>query len=156
MKTQHKHLKILFLDIDFVLNSHKFEIQRDVKGGPYTPYYSDIDPKCITLLNEILTKRPNLKIVISSSWRADLSLTEFKKMFSHFGVDQEKIIDTTSSDMEKSKSIEKWVKDYSPLASIILDDDFLFEKDHPLYPNFYRVSTTGLTKKDLPEILKLI
>ena len=149
-------MKILFLDIDFVLNSHKFEIQRDIKGEAYTPYYSEIDPQCISVLNQVLEQRPSLKIVISSSRRDSLSLEEFKKLFSHFGVKEEKIIDTTSSGVKKETSIEQWIKENSPSSFVVLDDDYLFDKDHKFHKNFYRVSTIGLTPKDIPEILNLI
>ena len=149
-------MKILFLDIDYVLNSHKFEIQRSIKGEPYEPYFSDIDPRCTNLLNHILKKEKDLKIVISSSWRDSLTLKEFQDLFSRFNVSKDKIIGTTSSEVDKPESIEIWVRENNPKKFVILDDDFLFDKSHKLYNNFYRVSTKSLQEEDIPQIIEIL
>lgn len=51
--------KILFLDIDGVLNGHQ-----KLDSG-----YCGIDPQCAVRFNKILRRYPDLKIIISSSWR---------------------------------------------------------------------------------------
>lgn len=51
--------KILFLDIDGVLNGHQ-----KLDSG-----YCGIDPQCAARFNKILKQYPDLKIIISSSWR---------------------------------------------------------------------------------------
>ena len=50
---------IVFLDIDGVLNSHK----------PHPNGYCGISPECAQRFNHILDKFPDVKLVISSSWR---------------------------------------------------------------------------------------
>lgn len=55
-------IKVLFLDIDGVLNSNESGLE--------------FDPACVSHLNDILAAIPGLKIVISSSWRFIYSLEE--------------------------------------------------------------------------------
>ena len=149
-------MKIIFQDIDYVLNSHKFEISRDIKNEPYIPYYSEIDPDCISRLNKILSIDTEIKIVISSDWRSDLSLMEFKKLFSHFNINPDRVIDKTSSNVNKKKSIELWIKENNPSNFIILDDDRIFGMEEPLYNNFYKVKSSALDDNDVEQITKII
>lgn len=145
-------MDVLFLDIDYVLNSDQYERLQFAQNKPFVPYYSEIDPRCISLLNQVLEALPSLKIVISSSWRDSLSLAEFQKLFTHFNLNRE-IIDTTSSDMTKADSIRLWVKENKPKKFIILDDDSLFDLKDSLYKNFYKVSTASLQPSDVDKIV---
>ena len=45
METEQVKIKVIFLDIDNVLNSHKFSLQESESGRPYLPYLSELDPK---------------------------------------------------------------------------------------------------------------
>ncbi len=54
-------MKIIFLDIDGVLNSRRYDAQRTQTDG-------NIDPACLTLLAS-LVKRTGARIVLTSSWR---------------------------------------------------------------------------------------
>ena len=55
-------MKLIFLDIDGVLNSVAFWNTRYVRGG------SQIDPEAVAYLNE-LTDKTGANLVISSAWR---------------------------------------------------------------------------------------
>ena len=59
--------KILFLDIDGVLNMYGASSRTFMK-----PYGQHIEPHLVNRLNYILEKVEDLKIVISSSWRNDM------------------------------------------------------------------------------------
>lgn len=78
--------KIVFLDIDGVLNHQLFLMERKDKS-------IHIDVKKIELLNE-LHKDLDIKYVISSTWRKDYSLEELITIFKSYGFTG-KIIDTT-------------------------------------------------------------
>jgi hypothetical protein len=52
-------MRILFLDVDGVLNGHERH-----KNG-----YCGIKPENVAVLNKLLDQLPDLKLVISSSWR---------------------------------------------------------------------------------------
>lgn len=150
-------MNIIFLDIDGILNSHKFEIERDINSTEaYIPYYSDIDPKRIKLLQKILNKFPNIKIVISSSWRDSLSVKEFKNLFSHFGINSKYIIDKTSDNMNKQDSIKKWIKENNVNKFIILDDDNLFSLNDKLFNHFYKIKSSSIDEVDVKKIINKI
>ena len=65
-------MKILFLDIDGVLNSAKWLQGKPRKTWPF----EHIDPAAVQLLNRIV-RETSCKIVISSSWRV---LTPFRSL----------------------------------------------------------------------------
>lgn len=148
--------KLLFLDIDFVLNSHRWDLQRSAANHPYIPYYSEIDPSCLILLEEILKLEPQVDVVISSSWRDDLSLQQFKDLFSQFNFPVHKIIAVTEPLIDKAKAIENYLKTNPCTSFVILDDDFLFPMDHPYFKNFYKVTKAGLRKEDIAPVLKIL
>ena len=57
-------MKVLFLDIDGVLNSEHWFINRPEKGGLYT----QVDPHAVAILNRVI-KETKCSIVVSSTWR---------------------------------------------------------------------------------------
>ncbi len=59
-------IKLIFLDIDGVLNSHFFQIK--TKDWDTRDKSTQIDPVCVGFLNEIIAAT-SAKIVISSTWR---------------------------------------------------------------------------------------
>lgn len=73
--------KILFLDIDWVLNNDVWDISKERKmitrnkGFPY----KDLDPQCIKRLIEIVNKT-NCEIWLSSTWRT-LGPKQFRNRF---------------------------------------------------------------------------
>ena len=150
-------MKVIFQDIDYVLNSHRFEIERDLNSNePFVPLYSEIDPQCMVRLKKILESNNNIKIVISSDRRSNFSLAEFKKLFEHFNISASKIIGTTSSDIKKQNSIELWIKKNNPSNFLILDDDNLFDLSHPLHKHFYKVKSSSLDDNDVMKIKEII
>jgi len=64
-------LKIIFLDIDGVMNSDLFSQKRNQEQRKKKRYKGDnIDEQCVEYLNELI-KDTGAKVVISSSWRKD-------------------------------------------------------------------------------------
>lgn len=145
-------MNVLFLDIDYILNSDKFE-QRLALKDDISPYPVEIDPECVQRLNTILSKMKNFNIVISSDWRAELSLSKFREIFNHFKLNAH-VLDMTSAEMSKSNSIKDWVFHNKPKEFIILDDDSLFDLSDPLFKNFYKLSKTGLLDRDVNLIIQ--
>lgn len=60
-------MKVIFLDIDGVLNSNDWYVKTRGVGG-YNG--GDIDPECIELINDLIDAT-GAKIIMSSSWRSD-------------------------------------------------------------------------------------
>lgn len=66
-------MKIIFLDIDGVLNNQvMFEYEDDIIGT----FGGQLSRRCVTQLNEI-TDKTDAKIVVSSTWRLDDNITEY-------------------------------------------------------------------------------
>lgn len=133
-------MKVLFLDIDGVLNGHEYNpdagsclIKRD----------------CIQRLNRIL-RETGAKIVVSSAWRYIMLTTEesppamtmvgFEYMLRTHGASSVDLMGMTGSDEEfgwsmennvpvRGKQIRRWLADHRPHFEIdsycVLDDDDL-------------------------------
>jgi hypothetical protein len=130
-------MKIVFLDIDGVLNHEDFYRKRHedkLNGfkGPEYPY-SEIDTKSIINLNSLL-EETGASVVISSSWRSS-GLEYCKDVLEYHGF-KGNIIDITpnlrSENCLRGNEILRWVKDNEELIGeryynfteyVILDDD---------------------------------
>ena len=78
-------MKILFLDIDGVLNCRQNQLQMKygmdlVRSKPSSKIMWFVDPAKLALLANIV-ERTECKIVIVSTWRFDHTLEEFKSYF---------------------------------------------------------------------------
>lgn len=152
-------MKVIFLDIDGVLNSRAYYHARQSMADRNYNLSDDrierfaireLDLTPLALLRE-LVKKTNAKIVISSTWRIGRDPLWFRLWFSIRGVDFPKdcIIDCTT-ELEAIKDddgnyigrgmeINKWMKDNNFDGKyVILDDDSDFLPDQK--PNF--VQTT--------------
>lgn len=72
-------MKVLFLDIDGVLNHKLFYDNFDKIKLVHNNYpYTEFDPTSVSLLNKILSET-NAKLVISSSWKIEKKLNDILK-----------------------------------------------------------------------------
>jgi len=116
--------KILFLDIDGVLNHSK---TKDRIGG-----FIGLNPGMIKRFNRIVEAHPDLKIVVSSTWRHSFShgvYSDFAglvKLLKERGL-QGDIIDHTPVKMSyltRGAEIRLWLKSHPEVTNyVILDDD---------------------------------
>ncbi len=144
-------MKILFLDVDGVLNSDKYH--RSLEFGHQFLFGMEVDPTPTELLSTFLKENDSIQVVICSSWRDTLTLGNFKEVFPSFS---DKIIDLTSSNESKSKSIESWVSKNNPSHFAILDDDVLFDIKHPYHRVQVKTSMAfGLQKDHLLSLKSL-
>ncbi len=87
-------MKVIFLDIDGVLNSQDWYIYRrdavemDSINAQY-PFY-EFDPRAVERLNRII-KETTAKIVVSSSWRSGETTESLQKLLDSVGVKGEVI-----------------------------------------------------------------
>ena len=127
-------MKIVFLDIDGVLNSDLWE--RTLDDDKRKRLENHFDPKCVALLNKVLAQT-NAKIVLTSTWRLNHSLEQMNDIFRSVGV-QADIIDFTPDLKSQGKhvvrgnEILKWCQDNEAIIGtgflkytdfIILDDN---------------------------------
>ena len=140
-------MKIIFLDIDGVMNNEifyttKHQYIREKEAPIDAPKgYPDIDLRCIDLLNHIVDKT-KANIVISSSWRTSYSIDQLQELFDYCGFEG-KIIGKTpylqfKSNLEnynysvpRGCEIKAWIETnkeilgdkVTSLRYVILDDD---------------------------------
>lgn len=128
-------MKIIFLDIDGVLNHEAFYKERFDKRyeeGAISYPHSEIDPKSVENLNKLI-EETGAKVVISSTWRH--SGLEYCKEVLEFHGFKGEIIDITPSSKcgmcKRGNEINKWIEDNTALVGprykfteyVILDDD---------------------------------
>lgn len=119
--------KIIFLDIDGVLNSMDyFEQTKDCKG------YTEINPEQVKLLKEIVD-RTGTEIVLSSTWRGlgkrknepeHPMYTYLIDTLKEYGME---IVDHTPYiEQDRPREIKAWLDKQSDkdIRSVSLDDDF--------------------------------
>jgi hypothetical protein len=145
---------IIFLDIDGVLNSHQ----------PHPNGYCGISPECTQRFNSILNEFPDIRLVISSSWRylvhsGSMTIEGLENLFLSHGLwFRDKIEGITRKDKEididEWDSREEQIMEYVNAAGLkrwIVIDDLPLEIN-----NFYRTNgEIGLTDIDMCNI-KLI
>lgn len=118
-------MKIIFLDIDGVLNSEQFfkALYRDKNYA-----FKEFCPIACSNLIEILVEIPDVKIVVSSTWRIGRTIQELEDiLFNNAGVPRGTVIGKTSEVRNRrGAQIEDWIKEETnPVAErfVILDDD---------------------------------
>lgn len=119
-------MKIIFLDIDGVLNSRqfiKFCFQNSIDAD------DRIDPQTVKLLNKTIDNTGS-KVVISSSWRIPFVNNNFQFLVNrleNLGIRSDTIIGFTPIRNDgRGKEIQQWLDENKSLdikSIVILDDD---------------------------------
>jgi hypothetical protein len=136
-------MTVIFLDFDGVLNNtpwlcrpekRKLDMA-DTNETRWDRELRDFDPKNIAVLNDLLSKVPEAKIVVSSSWRYGMAVDTLKKLLETLGVPAGKVVDKTphSTSAEKNglwisstrgEEIKVWLTAHPEVQHfVILDDD---------------------------------
>lgn len=126
--------KILFLDIDGVLNSERY-IKRIGELFDNPDY--QIDPEAVSILNKLISIC-KVDIVLSSTWRLAFSshpspIEAVQKMLEHYGITG-KVVGVTPSiytktgliylSQSRSYEIQAWLDEHVEIKDfVILDDD---------------------------------
>jgi len=143
-------MKVLFLDIDGVLNLWP----APTRSGVFHK------PSCINL-EYLLTKVPDLKIVMSSAWRLLHTLEELKDILKSNGIDPRRLIGVTgteqspNSDDRRGFQIECWLKRHPKVKTFAIVDD---ETDMGSLKNKL-VKTdryVGLTQSNVEKLIELL
>jgi len=144
-------MKIIFLDIDGVVNNQDITRFHQGRAGEYAygvftgeDYF---DPHCVENLNEII-RTTGAKLVISSSWRLLFDMETLSDFFVKQKIEGEIIDYTNRYKGERGHEIQEWLTRHPEVESfVILDDDS--DMAH-LLP--YHVKTSwkkGLEKKHI-------
>lgn len=159
-------MKIVFLDVDGVLNSEKtcdywHELTGENGFGGF--FHADKEPleKSDTKWGEDLVARirrivntTEAKIVMSSTWRKYYSIEKFKEMFQLYGWDAP-VIDKTPSGRDRGSEINVWLKN-NPVENYVIIDDvdqFLVEQR----PHYVQTDImTGITETNVEKAIKIL
>lgn len=132
-------MKVIFLDIDGVLNTHRFfEEQLENHNGIIpegVDFQTNFDPLAMKNLQEIV-ELTDAKIVVSSTWRTSRDMpynSSYRRLWeaiiknlTSVGIHRE-IIDITpylKGDVTRGQEIKEWLKDKNNIESfVIIDDD---------------------------------
>lgn len=158
--------KLIFLDIDGVLNGHDYDV-----GAQSTR----IQYRCIVQLNRVI-KATNAKIVLSSAWRYMLLKTKkskpamtllgFRYLMRTHGTCGFDLIGTTASDEEfgfpdpddsrRAKQIKRWLKENNFKGQYVCidDEDHGFEKMR--MPFVQTNGKWGLSRRNANEAIKIL
>lgn len=156
------YLKVIFLDIDGVLNSEKYytEHLEDMMENP-------VDRECVRRLKSIV-EATGAKIVISSSWRTGWSrnpeqLDELcRKLVEALAEYDLEIYDRTCilNNGERGKEIRLWLKNAPEKVKsfVILDDNDFHWKKHRLLKKWVPTdySEGGLLEQDVEKAVKIL
>ncbi len=149
-------MKIIFLDIDGVMNSERFYHKTpNFEWDMFCPY-------SVILLNK-LTDETNAKIVVSSSWRKNNSVEELSTLFKKNGITGDVYSSThvlfyknCDHSVSRGNEIQLWLSQYPETEQyVILDDDsdMLYNQRK----NFVHVNPVkGFVKKDYNKALKIL
>ena len=151
-------MKILFLDIDGVLNSRPYDLQRTAEQG-------NIDETRLQLLKQIVDETQAL-IVLSSSWRKhwekDLSQCDDigKEIDELFAKYQLQIYDKTPClpDNDRAEEIRTWVSQHNDVNAYVILDDIAFgwgELTPHLVKTNYRIGR-GLEAKHVQKAIDIL
>lgn len=134
-------MRLILLDIDGVLNSHQSALWfNEILGDNEDSWENYMDGSsdeitghekllcqyaCINL-RHILKTYPDVRIVVTSTWRRGRTVEKLNKILKYHRVfDEDKIIDKTPClNTERGYEIKKWIEDNNFTGDfVILDDD---------------------------------
>lgn len=155
--------KFIFLDIDGVLNSEQYYIEKpwpqrfeelkDKLDEHIAFGISHIDPKAVKLLNKLVAET-KAKIVVSSSWRGDIAL---QTIFSLADIIEPIYGETPRLESRfRGEEIKFWLEKQSkPYKYVIIDDDSdMFDDQKPYF--IHTDYEFGLTKSDVDKAIKIL
>ncbi len=150
-------MKILFLDIDGVLNSIDYytELDKHVTDSVFDRLSDDLNPVAVDLLKEFVVEY-DIDIVISSTWRKLFSIAELKDLFALVGWEGIPIIDVTplSRNGFRGDEILEWIEPFKNEVEqyLILDDDSDFTPQQKKENFIHTNGLTGLLQKHIEQM----
>lgn len=152
-------MKVIFLDIDGVINNHATFIWARQLNKKYVGYshrhYDEVDPRLLALVRHIV-ETVDAKIVISSSWRILHTNEQILDVFKHNDWPNAPIIGATgrSNNGFRGQEVQDWITQNPVSRYAILDDDGDFFEHQPLFKTNGEVGLTWDTTKNVIEFLK--
>lgn len=157
-------MKLIFLDIDGVLNSWRFYKNNALKGKKPSMLPDDqIDPKAVGHLNEIIEATGAL-VVVSSTWRLNRTPKQLQEILNKFGFIGCIIGKTPSMHRDaegkrlyRGDEIQYWLNDNKHIvvdSFVIIDDDS--DMAHLIARLFKTDMKGGLKKSHIGPIIGML
>lgn len=153
---EENRVKIIFLDIDGVLNSDEYF--EKIKELNIHGIESEIDTNKIKLLKRAIDET-KAKVVLISSWRYTRRAKELKEMLACYEI----YVDSTPFiNHKRGLEIKKWLLDHPNVEDyVILDDEIFDSYDEELMNKLIKISNgngynlgEGLLPKDVDKIIE--
>lgn len=148
-------MKIIFLDIDGVLNNATTHDSKHMKTWPDWPFVG-LDKRLVPLLNR-LVKATGAWVVLSSTWRKSHTAFQMEERLISAGMDNTvRLVGTTPVFGGKRRAeIASWIVEHPKLVDkfVIIDDD----SDADIEGHFVNTDgTVGLTEQDVDDAIKIL
>lgn len=117
-------MKVIFLDIDGVLNSNHWYIRNHKKHPEKCRTHTAIDPRYIKNLRKIV-KKTDAKIVLTSTQRSYIKRHDdclLKQIFTEYGLEIFDYIPILIA-QPRGCEIQKWLNEHTNVTSFIILDD---------------------------------
>lgn len=149
-------MKVIFLDIDGVLNSDEYLDK--VKKSEIQGIERDIDVEKVKLLKRAIDET-GARVVLSSSWRYTRNARDLKELLANYGI---RVDSTPYIQDERGLEIKKWLSENQGVEDFIILDDEIFDSfDEKLIKKLVKISNEngrslgeGLLPKDVDEIIE--
>lgn len=145
--------RVIFLDIDGVLNSEEYFIKRQKNWSGEFKFSYDLDTIAVERLNRII-ENTKVEIVLSSSWRLS-PLNEVLNALRYKGFKHDISHVTTLIHMDRGLQILKFIEENDVNDYLVIDDDsFDIGKYIPKEQFIHTRWETGLMDKNVEDIIK--
>lgn len=158
VNVEHRYKKVIFLDVDGVLNSTKY-FEKNNELGLYREELGieyEVDRNTVKLLRQALDET-GAEVVLSSSWRYSQYADLLQKLLLEYNIKTDK---TPYLDNERGTEIKEYLKTHKEILDyIILDDDIFEDYDDELLKHLIWIIEgeevrRGLQKQDIEEIIR--
>jgi len=142
-------MKVLFLDIDGVLNCDTTKEKLGPDFGIYAAFMG-LDARLVAMLKEWLARFPEVKVVLSSTWRLDERMAaEVKRQ----GID---FIDMTKNLKNRAIEVDEWLNRHPEVTHYAILDD-IRQFNGPQQRKFVQTSFVhGLRPKNLGTLAAIL
>lgn len=148
-------MKVIFLDIDGVLNSDEYFDK--IKGKKIEGIEREIDVNKIKLLKQAVEKT-GAKVVLTSSWRYTRNAQYLKQLLLTYGISADS---TPFLGNKRGNEIKQWLIEHQNIENFVILDDEIFDSyDEKLMKKLIKVSNKqgkgfgeGLQQKDIEQII---